>query len=86
MSYYRGGYRGLVPHLALITRLYILGGVEGDKEEEENCVRTSPLTMTRITKGLKNSGREREVEIERENIDDVEMHQIQLASEAPDQQ
>ena len=30
LSYYRGGYKGLVPHLALITRLCILGGVEGD--------------------------------------------------------
>ena len=30
LSYYRGGYRGLVPHPALITRLCILGGVEGD--------------------------------------------------------
>ena len=60
LSYYRGGYRGLVPHPALITRLYILGGVEGDWEEEENCLRTSPLTLTGITKGPKNRGRERE--------------------------
>ena len=28
MSYYRGGYKGLIPHPALITRLCILGGVE----------------------------------------------------------
>ena len=30
LSYYKGGYKGLVPHPELITRLYILGGVEGD--------------------------------------------------------
>ena len=60
--YYRGGYRGLVPHPALISRLCILGGVEGDWEEEETCPKTSPLTLTRITKGPKNKGREREVE------------------------
>ena len=30
LSYYRGGYKGLIPHLALILRLYILGGVQGD--------------------------------------------------------
>ena len=30
LSYYRGGYRGLVPHPGLIIRLRILGGVEGD--------------------------------------------------------
>ena len=30
LSYYRGGYKGLVPHPALITRLCIMGGVERD--------------------------------------------------------
>ena len=73
---YGGGYRGLVPHLALITRQCILGGVEGDWEEEENCPRTAPLTLTGITKGLENKGRKIKVDIERENIDDVEIHQI----------
>ena len=34
LSYYRGSYRGLVPYPALITRLFIFGGVEGDWEEE----------------------------------------------------
>ena len=85
LSYYRGGYMRLVPHLALITRLCIIGGVEGDWEEEENFPRTSPLTLTRITKRPKNRGREREAGIERENRDDVEIHQIQLESEAPEQ-
>ena len=28
LSYYRGGYKGLVPHLTLITRLCILGDME----------------------------------------------------------
>ena len=46
MSYYRGGYKGLIPHPTLITRLCILGGIEGDWEEEENCPRISPLTLT----------------------------------------
>ena len=46
LSYYRGGYMGLVPHLALITRLCILRGVEGDWEEEDTCPKTSPLTLT----------------------------------------
>ena len=53
MSYFRGGYKGLIPHPALITRIFILGGVEGHWEEEENCPRTSPLTLTGITKGAK---------------------------------
>ena len=65
-SYYRGGYKGLIPHPTLISRLCILGGVQGDWEEEENCPRTSPLTFTGITKGPKDRGREREVEAVRE--------------------
>ena len=84
LSYYRGGYRGLIPHPELITRLCIRGSVEDDWEEEENCPRTSPLTLTGITKGLKNSGRGREVEIERDDRDDVEIYQIQIESEAQD--
>ena len=30
LSYYRGGYKGLLPHPSLISRLCILGGVQGD--------------------------------------------------------
>ena len=59
LSYYRGGYRGMIPHPALITRLCILGGVEEEWEEEENCPKASPLSLTRITKGPKNRGRGR---------------------------
>ena len=66
LSYYRGGYKGLIPHPTQISRLCILGGVQGDFEEEENCPRTSPLTFTGITKGPKNKGGEREVEAVRE--------------------
>ena len=54
LSYCRSNYRGLVPHPALITKLCIMGGVEEDWEEEETCPKSSPLTLTRITKGLKN--------------------------------
>ena len=58
LSYYRSSYIGLVPHPTLITRLCILGGVEGDWEEEEVCPKAYPLTLTRITKGPKNRVRE----------------------------
>ena len=50
LSYFRSNYRGLLPHLALITKLCILGGVERDWEEEETCPKTSPLTLVGITK------------------------------------
>ena len=71
LSYYRGGYKGLIPHPALILRLCISGGVQGDWEEEENCPRTSPLTLTEITKGHKNKDREREAEVVREEEEPV---------------
>ena len=62
LSYYRGRYKGLIPYPGLILRLCILGGVQGDWEEEENCPKTSPLTLTGITKGPKNKGRGSQVE------------------------
>ena len=40
LSYYKGSYRGLVPHPTLITRLCILSDVEGDWEEKETCPKT----------------------------------------------
>ena len=39
-----------MPHPTTITRLCILGKVEGTWEEEEKCPRTSPLTLTGITR------------------------------------
>ena len=83
MSYYKGGYTGLVPHPALITRLCILGGVEGDWEEEETCPKTSPLISTGAIKGPKNRGKEKEVEIKREEEDNREVDQIQFDNATP---
>ena len=86
LSYFRSNYRGLIPHLALITRLCILGGVEGDWEEEETCPRASPLTLIGITKGLKNRVKEIEVETEEQEGDDRENEQVQLGSPTQEQQ
>ena len=83
LSYYKGGYRGLVPHSTLITRLCILWGVEGDCEEEETCPKTSPLTLTGVIKGPKNKGKEKEAETEREEIENIEIEQIQFNSATP---
>ena len=69
LSYYKGSFRGLVPHPALITRLCIMGGVEGDWEEEETCPRASPLTFTGILKGPKNIGKENVVRAEEKERD-----------------
>ena len=44
--------------------------MEGDWEEEETCTRASPWTLNGVTKGLKNRGKEKEVETEEEEGDD----------------
>ena len=70
MSYFRSSYKGLVHHPAIITRLYILGGVQGYWEEEETCLRTSSLTLTGVTKGPKNRLKEKEVETKEKEGDE----------------
>ena len=86
LSYYKGGYKGLVPHPTLITRLCILCGVEGDWEKEENCPKTSPLILTGITKGLKNKGKEREVEAIGEEEENIEINQIKIDTTSQEQE
>ena len=69
LSYSRKNCEGLIPHLATITSLCLLGGVEAKRGKEETYPRASPLTLTGVTKGLKNrgKGKEKEVEEERRN-------------------
>ena len=81
LSYYRGGYKGLIPYPGLILWLCILGGVQGDWEEEENCLKTSPLTLTKITKGPKNRGRGSEVEAVRGKEELEKLQQLHLEGE-----
>ena len=54
MKYHEGNKRGLIPHPATITRLCIRAGVKGIWEEEEECSRSSPLTLTGVSKGPRN--------------------------------
>ena len=54
MRYHEGNKRGLIPHLATITRLCIRAGVKGTWEEEEECPKVSPLTLTGVSKGPRN--------------------------------
>ena len=69
LGYSESKYRGMIPHLATITRLCIQGGVEEEWGVEETYPRASPLTLTSITKGLKNSrkGKEKETKEEKGN-------------------
>ena len=57
---------GLIPHPAIITSLCLLGGVDEEWGKEETYPKASPLTLTGVTKGLKNIGKEKEIEVEEE--------------------
>ena len=54
MRYHEGNKRGLIPHPVTITRLCLRVGVKGTWEEEEECPKFSPLTLTGVSKGPKN--------------------------------
>ena len=54
MRYHEGNKRGLIPHPATIKRLCLRAGVKGTWEEEEECPKVSPLTLTGVSKGPRN--------------------------------
>ena len=54
MRYHEGNKRGLIPYPATITRLCLRAGVKGTWEEEEECPKVSPLTLTGVSKGPRN--------------------------------
>ena len=58
-NYSKSKCRGLIPHPATITSLCLLGGVDEEWGNEETYPRASPLTLTGVTKGLKNRGKEK---------------------------
>ena len=60
--------------------------MEGDWEEEENCPKTSPLTPIRITKGLKNKGKETEAKAAREEEENIEINQMKIDTIAQEQE
>ena len=66
LSYSIRKFRGLIPHPATITSLCLLGGVEEEWGKEETDPKPSPLTLTRVTKGPKNRGKRKEIEVEEE--------------------
>ena len=54
MRYHEGNKRGLIPHPATITKLCLRAGVKGTWEEEEECLKVSPLTLPGVSKGPRN--------------------------------
>ena len=67
LSYFGSNCRGLIPHLATISILSLLGGVEAKWKKEETYPRASPLTLRGVTNGSRNreKGKKKEVEEER---------------------
>ena len=59
MRYHEGNKRGLIPHPATITGLCLRAGVKGTWEEEEECPKVSPLTLTGVSKGPRNQKKKR---------------------------
>ena len=66
LGYFKSKCRGMIPHPVTIIRLCIRGGVEEEWGTEETYPTTSPLTLTGITKGLKNRGKGKEKETKEE--------------------
>ena len=77
LIYFEGKCRGMIPHLATITNLYIQRGVKKEWGIEETYPKSSPLTLTGITKGPKNKekGREKEIETRKRNEGCTEIEQ-----------
>ena len=64
LGYFESKCKGMIPHPATITSLYIQGGVKEEWGVEETYPRASPLTLTGITKGPKNRGKGKKKETE----------------------
>ena len=86
LGYYESNCRGLITHPTTITRLCIEGGVEEEWGTEETYHRASPLTLTEVTKGLKNRGKGKGKEVEEEKEYEGYTELEQCESPAPMQQ
>ena len=71
MKYHEGNKRGLIPHPTIITRLCIGAGMKGSSAEEEECPKVSPLTLTGVSKGLRNQ-KKKGVIVEADSRDEEE--------------
>ena len=77
LGYHLSNKRGLIPHLATITKLCTLAGVKGRWEEEETCPRVSPLTLTGVIKGPRNIKQKEIVEVEAESEEENDNMEIE---------
>ena len=80
-GYHLSNKRGLIPHPATITRLCIMAGVKGAWEEEEQCPRVSPLTLTGVIRGPRNKKQKGLVEVEAEPTEEHEAREMEAILE-----
>ena len=71
MKYHEGNKRGMISHPATITRLCMRAGVKETLEEQEECPKVSPLTLTGVSKGPRNQKKKRVI-VEADSRDEDE--------------
>ena len=79
--YHISNRRGLIPYPTTISILCIFVGVRGSWDEEENCRKVSPLTLTRVTKGPRNKKQQRMVEVEANPVEDNDHREMESTLE-----
>ena len=81
IGYHLSNKRGLIPHPATISKLCILVGVKESWDEEETCPKTSPLTITGVTKGPRNKKQKGIVELEAEPVEENDNREMETIPE-----
>ena len=76
-GYHLSNKRGLIPHLATITRLCIMAGVKGAWEEDEQCPRVSSRTLTGVIRGPRNKNQKGLVEEKIEPAEENEAREME---------
>ena len=83
-SFHKNVKRGLISHLATITKLCLLARLKGIWAEEETCPKVSPLTLTGVIKGPKSiKSKEMEIVEVAEEHEEKEEEQIPEESQLP---
>ena len=80
-GYHLSNKRGLIPHPTTIIRLCIFAGVRGSWEEEETCLKVSPLTLIGVTKGPRNKRQKGMVEVEAEPVEENDNREMEAIPE-----
>ena len=80
-GYHLRNKRGVIPHLATISKLCILARVRGSWDEEETCPKTSPLTLIGVTKGPRNKKQKGIVKLEAELVEENDNKEMETIPE-----